>query len=58
MKRTVLIIIVVSSLDIGFDVIVIDGAALLLFSCFCFIIGQRAFNLTSDTVMVASKRRC
>ena len=57
MKREVSIIIVVSLFDIGF-VFLIDCDALLLFSCFCFVINRLAFNPTSDTLKVASKRRC
>ena len=58
MKRKVSIIIVVSSFDIGFDVFFIDGEALLLFSCFCFVIGRLTFNPTNDTLKVASNGRC
>ena len=54
MKRKVSIIIVVSSIDIGFDVFFILGGALLLISCFCFVIVRFAFNATNDTLKVAS----
>ena len=58
MKRKVSIIIIVSSFDIGFDVFFIDGEAMLLFSCFCFVIGRLEFNYTNDTLKVVYKRRC
>ena len=58
MKRKVPIIIVVSSFDIGFNVFFIDGEALFVLSCFHSAIGRLAFNLTNDTLKVASKRRC
>ena len=58
MKRKVSIIIVVSSFEIEFDVFFIDGESLLLFSCFCLIIGRPSFNPTNDILKVASKRRC
>ena len=58
MKRNFSIIIIVSLLDIGFDVIFFDGETFLLFSCFCFVIGRLAMNLTNDTLKVASKRIC
>ena len=57
MKRKVSIIIVVSLFDIGRDVFIIDGEALLLFSCFRSVIGQFAFNPTGDNLKVAIKRR-
>ena len=37
-KRKFLIIIVVSLVNIGFNVLLIDGEALLYFSCFCYAI--------------------
>ena len=58
MKRKILIIIVVSLFDIGYNVYLIDGEALLLFSCCRSAIDRLAFNYTGDTLEVASKRRC
>ena len=58
MKKKVSIISVVSSFDIGFDIFFFDGEALLLFSCICYVIGRLAFNLTSENLKIASKRRC
>ena len=56
MKRKISIIIVIRLFDIGFDVFFIVGAALLLFSCFCFVIGRLAFTTTNDTLKFVSKR--
>ena len=57
-KKKISIIIVVSSLDIGFNVFFIEVEALLIFSCFCFVINRVAFNPNNVTLNVARKRRC
>ena len=57
MKRNVLIIIVVSSLDIGFNVVIIEDEALLLFSCFRSSIGRLAIISTGNALKVANKRK-
>ena len=57
-ERKILIIIVISLFDIKFNVLFIDGEALLLISCFYLVIYRLAFNRTIDTLKVASKRRC
>ena len=57
-RKVSIIINVVDSFDIEFDVFFIDGEALLLYSCFCFIIGQHAFISYGHTLKVANKRKC